>query len=256
VSAGGPAPRAAQAGPAAARRYPSVSEATRRRELLRMLKRGEGGTGIADEILLSLATGIIEGRLSPGDDLNSVELARTFRSSRTPVREALLVLERERFVEISAHRRPRVARIGLAEVRELYALRAELYAVVARAVVRVASGADLVLLERLYAELEEAAGRDDVDRYFWVNVRFRGTEARIARDATLHRVLDTLGLRALQLRHLSLSQPGRLGPSLADHARLVRAYAERDAELAAALTQSLVLTGLASIERSGWTGEE
>jgi DNA-binding GntR family transcriptional regulator len=235
--------------------FPSVSEATRRRELLRMLKRGEAGGGIADEIAVAVATDVIEGRLSPGDDLNSVDLAKTFHSSRTPVREALLVLEREGFVEMTARRRPRVARLRLHEVRELYDLRAQLYAVVSRAVVRVAGDEDLALLRAHQRELAAACAAGDVDRYFWVNVRFRNTEAEIARDETLRRVLDTLGLRALQLRHLSLSQPGRLGPSLSDHARLLRAYEDRDAKLAAALTQSLVLAGYAAIERSGWTGD-
>ncbi len=236
--------------------FPSVSEATRRRELLRMLKRSGTGTSIADEIAVAVATEIIEGRLSPGDDLNSVELAKTFHSSRTPVREALLVLEREGFVEITARRRPRVARLRLREVRELYDLRAELYAVVSRTVVEVADEDDLTVLRDHHHQLEVAAAEGDVDQYFWVNVRFRNSEAEIARDETLRRVLDTLGLRALQLRHLSLSLPGRLGPSLADHARLLRAYEDRDAKLAAALTQSLVLAGFSAIERSGWTGDE
>ncbi|KIF71840.1 GntR family transcriptional regulator [Streptomyces sp. AcH 505] len=221
-----------------------------------MLGRGMSGHSIADEIALAVATEIIEGRLSPGDDLNSVELARTFNSSRTPVREALLVLEREGFVEITARRRPRVARLLLREVRELYSLRAELYAVVSRAVVRLATEADLEMLRGHQRALEAAVAHDDVDRYFWVNVQFRNTEADIARNATLRRVLDTLALRALQLRHLSLSQPGRLGPSVADHGRLLKAYEDRDAELASALTQSLVRKGFAAIERSGWTGEE
>ena len=64
----------------------------------------------------------------------------------------------------------------------------------------------------------------------------------------MRRVLDTLGLRALQLRHLSLSQPGRLHRSLADHGRLLQAYEDRDATLASALTRSLVLRGFAAIE--------
>jgi DNA-binding GntR family transcriptional regulator len=221
-----------------------------------MLNRGIAGASIADEIAVAVAAEIIEGRLSPGDDLNSVELARTFNSSRTPVREALLVLEREGFVQITARRRPRVARLLISEVRELYNLRAELYAVVSQCVCRVATGEDLDLLRGHQLALEAAAAEDDVDRYFWVNVQYRNTEAALARDATLRRVLDTLGLRALQLRHLSLSQPGRLGPSVEDHARLLRAYEDRDADLASALTQSLVRSGLAAIERSGWTGEE
>jgi 3-deoxy-D-arabino-heptulosonate 7-phosphate (DAHP) synthase class II len=40
-----------------------------------------------------------------------------------------------------------------------------------------------------------------------------------------------------------------------DHARLVRAYEERDAPLAMALTRTLVLGGLATIEATGWTSE-
>ncbi|GHH77153.1 transcriptional regulator [Streptomyces sulfonofaciens] len=233
-----------------------VAEAARRLEITRTFGRGTSVPSIADEIALAVATEIIEGRLSPGDDLNSVDLARSFHSSRTPVREALLVLEREGFVEITARRRPRVARLLLREVRELYNLRAELYSVVSRTVVQVATEADLETLRGHQRALEAAAADGDVDRYFWVNVQFRNTEADITRDATLRRVLDSLGLRALQLRHLSLAQPGRLEPSLHDHARLLKAYEDRDAELASALTQSLVRAGYAAIERSGWTGEE
>ncbi|MER5911491.1 GntR family transcriptional regulator [Streptomyces sp. NPDC001982] len=233
-----------------------VGEAARQLELSRTFGRGNAVPSIADEIALAVATEIIEGRLSPGDDLNSVDLARSFNSSRTPVREALLVLEREGFVEITARRRPRVARLLLREVRELYNLRAELYALVSRAVVQKASEADLETLRGHQRALEAAAADDDVDRYFWINVQFRNTEADIARDATLRRVLDSLGLRALQLRHLSLAQPGRLDPSVRDHARLLQAYEDRDAELASALTQSLVRAGYAAIERSGWTGAE
>jgi DNA-binding GntR family transcriptional regulator len=231
----------------------NAGESIGRRELLRVLNRGPGGS-IVDEVIVAVGTDIIEGRLLPGADLNSVDLARTFGSSRTPVREALLTLEREGFVEISAHRRPRVAPLHIEEVRELYHLRAELYAMVSRAVVAVADDEVLARLRALQDELEGAAEDEDVDRYFWVNVQFRNTEAAIAGNTTLRRVLDSLGLRMLQLRHLSLSLPGRLQGSADDHGRLLRAYEDRDAVLAAAVTQSLVLRGLAAIERSGWTG--
>jgi DNA-binding GntR family transcriptional regulator len=225
-----------------------------RLEVLRVLNRKGPSNSLADEVIVSIGTDIIEGRLRPGDDLNSVELARTFNSSRTPIREALLTLEREGFVEIPARRRPRVARLMIEEVRELYGLRAELYAMVSRAVVATADDADLALLRGIQAALEEAVKNDDVDAYFWLNVQFRNTEAAISGNNTLRRVLDSLGLRTLQLRHLSLSLPNRLGRSLADHDRLLRAYEDRDPDLAAALTQSLVRRGLAAIERSGWTG--
>jgi len=225
-----------------------------RREMLRVLNRPANGRSIVDEIVVGVGTDIIEGRLLAGDDLNSVDLARSFGSSRTPVREALLTLEREGFVEITAYRRPRVAALRVEDMRDMYKVRAHLYRMVSREVVAVADDSDLAALHGLQRELAAAVGADDVDRYFWTNVQFRNTEATITRNRTLCRLLDSLGLRMLRLRHVSLSQPGRIAESLADHERLLHAYEDRDADLASALTASLVLRGLATIERSGWAG--
>jgi DNA-binding GntR family transcriptional regulator len=233
---------------------PPMREAIGRQELLRVLGRGGQENGLVDAMTVSLATDIIEGRLRPGDDLNSVELARAFSSSRTPVREALFRLQRVGFVEITPRRRPRVARFTLQEVRELYQLRALLYGAVSEGVVQTATEEDLGLLRGHLASLGEATANEDVDSYFWVNVQFRNCEASITGNRTLQRTLDGLGLRTLQLRHMSLSRPGRLALSFADHERLVRAYEDRDARLAVALTRSLVERGLATIQRSGWTG--
>jgi DNA-binding GntR family transcriptional regulator len=224
-------------------------------EILRVLGRSENADSVVDQILVAIGTAIVEARLRPGDDLNSVELARTFQSSRTPVREALLTLEREGLVEIAAHRRPRVRRLLLDEVREIYELRATLYALVSRRIVENATESDLSILRESQRQLERAAAAGDVDRYFWLNVGLRNNEAMIAGNGTVRRVLDSVGVRTLQLRHLSLSLPGRLRASVADHARLLRAYEEREPDLAAGLTQSIVRQSLTAIEGSGWTGQ-
>jgi DNA-binding GntR family transcriptional regulator len=224
-------------------------------EILRVLGRSKNADSVVDQILVSVGTAIVEARLRPGDDLNSVELARTFRSSRTPVREALLTLEREGLVEIAAHRRPRVRRLLLDEVREIYELRATLYALVSRRIVVNAKESDLEQLREIHRQQEHAATAGDLDRYFWLNVGFRNNEATIARNETVRKVLDSLGVRTLQLRHLSLSAPDRLTSSVIDHRRLLRAYEERDADLAAALSQSILRRGLEAIENSGWTGK-
>jgi DNA-binding GntR family transcriptional regulator len=225
------------------------------REILRVLGRTENTNSVVDQILVSVGTAIVDARLRPGDDLNSVELARTFQSSRTPVREALLILEKVGLVEIAAHRRPRVRRLLLDEVREIYELRATLYALVSRRIVENATESDIAILRDIQGQQEAAADAGDLDRYFWLNVGFRNNEASIAGNSTVRRVLDSVGVRTLQLRHLSLSLPGRLRASVRDHARLLRAYEERDAGLAAALAQAIVRGGLRAIEGSGWTGQ-
>ncbi|MFJ9536025.1 GntR family transcriptional regulator [Streptomyces sp. NPDC101225] len=224
------------------------------REILRVLGRTQDLESVGDEILVQVGAAIIEGRLRPGDDLNSVELARRFHSSRTPVREALATLEREGLVEIVARKRPRVRRLGIEEVRDIYELRGELYGLVSRRIVEHCTDEQLRELAAVQTRLEDAAADGDLDRYFWHNVGFRNTEARLAANEIVRGVLDSVGIRTLQLRHLSLSLPGRLDTSVADHRRLMRAYTDREAELAAALTRSIVRRGLQAVERSGWTG--
>ncbi|SEF24844.1 DNA-binding transcriptional regulator, GntR family [Amycolatopsis pretoriensis] len=220
--------------------------------LRRMLLDGRTEVSLVDRIVEDLARRIIDGSLPPGADVNSVELARRFSTSRTPVREALLTLQREGLVDIPARRRPRVAPVTPAQARELYEIRASLHALVSELIV--AGSPDLSVLASWQSRLRSDALAGDVDAYFWHNVSFRQAEAEAAGNRQLTRLLGSLGLRTLQLRHVSLSLPGRLDRSVADHERLLAAYADGDAVLAVALTRSIIMTGLHSIEASGWPG--
>jgi len=59
-------------------------------------------------------------------------------------------------------------------------------------------------------------------------------------------------MRTLQFRHLSLSQPKRLLGVAEDHRRLLRAYEERDKEVAITMSRGLVMAGYRSIQDSGF----
>src|SRR3546814_17834544 len=80
----------------------------------------ERSDSLVGRIAADIARAITEGRLEPGANLNSVELAARFGTSRTPVREALMLLEQEGLVEIPARRRPRGSQISLDEVEAIY----------------------------------------------------------------------------------------------------------------------------------------
>jgi DNA-binding GntR family transcriptional regulator len=222
----------------------------------RMLGDTRSDMSLVDKMVEDLAMRIIDGRLPPGTDVNSVELARRYGSSRTPVREALLTLQREGLVDIPARRRPRVALVTLSQVKEMYEVRASLHGLVSELIVQQADQTGLAVLRGWQDRLQGDAERSDVEAYFWHNVAFRQAEAEICGNHQLLRLLSTLGLRTLQLRHLSLSFPGRLDRSVEDHERLLAAYRERDAPLAVALTKSIIMAGYRAIEASGWSGLE
>jgi DNA-binding GntR family transcriptional regulator len=203
----------------------------------------------------AIAQAIIEGRLRPGDDLNSIDLSRRFDTSRATVREALLLLEKEGLVEIVTNLRPRVRPIGMDEVRQIYQVRASLYGLVAELIVDHATDDQLATLQPSLERIALAAQAGDVDAYFWANVAFRRQEFEICGNAVAQQILRSLGLRVLQLRHMSAT-PGDLDDARSNHEALLRAYRTRNAPLAVALTRTAVFDALARIERSGWTGAE
>lgn len=126
----------------------SVSTADIDGILARLLGVDERQDSLVGKIAIEIARDIIEERVGQSDDLNSFDLAQRFGTSRTPVREALLVLERQGMVEVPARRRPRAAEFTRQTIIEIYDLRSELYGLVARQIVENASDADLDTLER------------------------------------------------------------------------------------------------------------
>jgi DNA-binding GntR family transcriptional regulator len=191
---------------------------------------------------------IVVGRLAPGDDLNSVELSRRYQTSRTPVREALMLLEKEGLVDVPPRRRPRVVTFSVGEIREIYRARAALFDLIAADTTAKASAADIAGLRSLVEEMEQGYRRADLDAYVWANVDFYDRNTQLADNRTVKRILDSLLLRTLPLRRLSLSQPGRMARSFDDHRRIIQAYEDRDAHLAAALMRSNHINALASLE--------
>lgn len=218
--------------------------------LARILDRSNQQDSLVRSIAEQVGYAIIEGQLKPGDDVNSVDLSRQFNTSRTPVREALLWLEKEGLVEIPPRRRPHVTRLGFKEVRDIYEVRGNLYGLVAELIVERASDADILRLEPFKNQMAASCQSGNLEEYFWANVSFQDMETEICGNEQVRRILDSLMLRMLKLRYSSLNLPGRLQQSLQDHERLLRAYIERDAPLAVALKRGIVRRGLAAIERT------
>lgn len=77
----------------------------------------DGGI-LGDRVYESIAGAIIDGRLSPGEQVRDVELARQLGVSRTPVREALQRLEHFGLVEVAVGRYTRVSEITDAQRRD------------------------------------------------------------------------------------------------------------------------------------------
>jgi DNA-binding GntR family transcriptional regulator len=228
---------------------PAVVE-DRTEELVRLLRLEERREPAVAQVATWIGLGIVEGRLKPGQDLNSVDLANRFSSSRTPVREALMLLESEGLVEIRARKRPRVASFTPERVREIYFVRRHLLGLVGGLVAERVTDDDLDDLRSRLAVMEESARAGDLDGYFWGHVDLQSRYVEIAGNEILGDILDTLALRTLVLRRASLAHEGRLDASVADQVRILDAITARDGELTAMLLSRATDAALAAIDVS------
>ncbi|MFD8818113.1 GntR family transcriptional regulator, partial [Streptomyces sp. NPDC059627] len=216
--------------------------------LARLLRLRDRREPLVAQIAEWVGAGIIEGRLAAGQDLNSVDLSRRFDTSRTPVREALMLLEQEGLVEMKARRRPRVAAPSLQDIRDIYQVRRQLLSMLAALLVERATDEEIGELRGRVEKMRGLADEGDVDAYFWSHVQLQERMTEIVGNATLKQILDSLALRTLMLRHLSLTRPGRLAYSVDDQERLMQACEERDGELASALIAGATVRALRSVE--------
>jgi DNA-binding GntR family transcriptional regulator len=194
-------------------------------------------------IALVLAREIVSEKLASGAALNSIDISTRFSTSRTPAREALQILEQQGLVVIEPRRQPRIARETPSTISEVYVLRAELYAFLARQVSLNSTEDDVQELRRIISELELLVDLPG-DGYFWKNLEFHERLAEAAHNETIKSAIRGLGLRVLRYRHQAMNIPGRQQRLLDDHRRLVLAIGERDAEYAAALNKAIVLRAL------------
>ena len=216
--------------------------------LERLLRLRDRREPLVAQIAEWVGAGIIEGRLQPGQDLNSVDLSHRFNTSRTPVREALMLLEQEGLVEMKARRRPRVAAPSLQDIRDIYQVRRQLLAMLAALLVERATDEELEGLRTEVTRMRKLADAADVDAYFWSHVHLQERMTEIVGNATLKQILDSLALRTLMLRHLSLMLPGRLAHSIDDQERIIQACEERDGDLASALIAGVTVRALRAVE--------
>lgn len=184
------------------------------------------GTGLLREkIYCHLHADLISCRLPPGRELRESELAARFGVSKSPVRDALMRLEREGLVIILPRQGYRVAPVSLADVQDMFHLRDAFERACMERIVRRASAEQLAELDafRRFDAASMAGG------FVAYNREFHHTLARIAGNARMrdqHADLIDQMERAVQLS-LSSLKAGDPQSLVEEHCRIIDALQAR-----------------------------
>lgn len=184
---------------------------------------------------------IVNGRMRPGDQVHIEGLMVRFSVSRTPVREALQQLEISGLIEVLPKRGSFVAKVGMAELIQMFEVMAELEAMCARLAARRAPMAVLANIQNALVACEREAAAEDPNAYYYANEVFHGLIYQACGNAFLMHQTQTLKSRLKPYRRLQLQMRNRMAQSLEEHRQIVAALTSGDAERAASCAREHVL---------------
>jgi DNA-binding GntR family transcriptional regulator len=122
------------------------------------LERDRQHVGLVHERLRSA---ILRGEIPAGATTSQAALAEQLSAGRTPLREALRMLQREGLVVSEPNRRVRIAELSADDAEELYVMRVSLEAVAIRITVPTLTSADFAALEGYMAQMDRYMLVDD-----------------------------------------------------------------------------------------------
>ena len=198
---------------------------------------------LGEQVAIRLSERIIFGDIPPGQRITEESIEKWSGVSRSPVREALRLMERDGLVRRETHRGVTVTTMDANQLDDIYRMRVVLEAQAAGLAAARATPADIVLLEQRQKQLMAACQGGDPRQYFRENLGFSELIHTIARAEKLREILRIIGGQALRFRFLTYQKSERFtAESLTGAGRVLDAIRDGDADRAAAVTAALLQT--------------
>lgn len=185
---------------------------------------------LVDEVARVLRQRIYTGIYPPGELLRQVQLSEDLKVSRTPLREALRMLQSEGLVEADGARGVSVARADHRRLLDAYAMREMLDGLAARqAAERGAERAHALLDPLIAAQRRTLAPWSPAD-YTRFNVEFHAAIMALADNEFLSAQMALVRKTSQVFAPAVLISFQRAGPAIGEHERLVAAIASGDGD--------------------------
>lgn len=182
--------------------------------------------------------------------LDERQLAEDLGVSRTPIREALTVLEQEGFVRTVPRRGVYVVRKTKREIIEMIIVWAAIESMAAGLAATRATQDQLAELRETFSAFEADPG-SRVDEYSQANMAFHKAIIRLSGCELMTEVTENLFIHMRAVRAVTMRHDDRAARSIRDHRRIVEALERGDAELAERLVREHTLGLAAHVEKHG-----
>lgn len=202
---------------------------------------------LADEAADRLRDLILLERLAPGTPVSERELADLLGISRTPLKDALRLLQAEGLIDYGPTRRPRVADPSIAELRDDIAVLGALEALAGETACDRASDAELAEILDIAAQMDD--GPADPLAFFRLDMAFHRAIVAAAHNRPLAETHRQFNARLWRARFLSSRQQDRRANMLAEHGRIATALEARDGAATAQALRAHLRSAIENVAR-------
>jgi DNA-binding GntR family transcriptional regulator len=188
---------------------------------------------LSERVYKAFKRDIVQGVYAPGEPLTEKVLAKIYKGSRTPIREAALRLQQERLLRIVPNRGYFISQITLQDLNEIYEYRTAVECAAAELAAR--KGAD----EEIFSELVELAGtsyqtdsRESYMKFIEADTTFHMDIARLSRNQMLIRAVGEARCYMERIMYAAIDIHYYGEVPTREHRDILKAIQEHDPEMA------------------------
>jgi len=195
------------------------------------------GNTIGNHIYVTLRKNIIDLRLIPGSDISIKDIAEMLEVSRSPVRDALIRLEKEGLVDTIPQRGTFVSKIDLHRVDEERFFRASLEEKVVELCMHRWNQDDIAEMEKKIQKQQESLREKDYYKLLQYDDEFHEIFFRIADKILCWDMIQNMSGHYRRMRHMALFDNAIIGKNIENHKAMADSLKNKKEEELIGLTR-------------------
>ena len=184
------------------------------------------------EVAAKIREMIRKGVLVRGQRIVEADVCEQIGVSRTPLREALRMLESEGLVELFPHKGVFIRQPSMDEIQEMFEVMGVLEGTCARLTAEKMTTAGWQKIERLHRKLETHYAEGDREKYISANNVFHALVQELAGNRVLDEAVAKLREKVALYRHQQIYEDRRFDESIREHREILEAFRRRDPDAA------------------------
>ena len=186
---------------------------------------------LRDEVFNTLRERILKGALKPGERLMEIHLADQLGVSRTPIREAIRMLELEGLVKMVPRKGAQVAKISREDLQDVLEVRKALDTLAVKLACERITEDEITKLKMAEEEFERVLKVGDTTQIAEADVAFHDVIQVASKNKRLKSMISNLAERIYRYRFEYIKQQSDGGKTLVmEHREIIRCIEEREVD--------------------------